>query len=438
MKLLVILIAKFIYFVGKMVHRGSSLPGKVALKLDKNILSKVKLPENIIMVTGSNGKTSTTEMIYNVFKENGYNVGCNIEGSNQTEGVTTMILNSCSLTGKVKKDVLVIESDERYLRRTTQFFKPKYLVVTNLYRDQMTRNGHPELIYNIIKQAITDDIHLILNTDDPLSSLYGYKRNNVTYIGINKNEMDTEKQTSVYNDTKYCPNCKHLLEYEYYHFAHVGKYRCPECGHERKEPDYAITNIDLKTGIIQINNKYNIEMNLKSLYNAYNCLATFAVTSLIGVDEDKIAKTLNDYIMKNDRIQTFNINGKNGMLLTSKHENSISYDQSLQYIVKEDKPCTVVIIIDAVSRKYFTSETSWIWDIDFELLKSDNIKTVLIAGKYVHDLSIRLKYADVDKNKVIATENLDEMMNIVKKTENENIYVVTCFSDRMKFMNRLT
>ena len=124
------------------------------------------------------------------------------------------------------------------------------------------------------------------------------------------------------------------------------------------------------------------------------------------------------------------------MLLTSKHENSISYNQSLRYIVKENKPCTVVIIVDAVSRKYFTSETSWLWDIDFELLSADCIKNVIIAGKYVHDLSIRMEYANIDKNKIIEEPDLDKMMEKVKASTNENIYVVTCFSDRMKFMDR--
>ena len=182
MKSIVILISKLLYIIGKMIGKGSSMPGKIALKLDKNILKKISLPSDIIMVTGSNGKTSTVEMICSTLEANGYNVGCNKEGSNQTEGVTTMILNASNLKGEVKKDVLVIESDERYLRHTLKHFRPKYLVVTNLYRDQMTRNGHPELIYNIIKEAITDDIHLILNADDPLSSLYGFKRENVTYL----------------------------------------------------------------------------------------------------------------------------------------------------------------------------------------------------------------------------------------------------------------
>ena len=123
-------------------------------------MKKIKLPEDIIIVTGSNGKTSTTELICSVLEKNGYNVGCNKEGSNQTEGVATMILNACTMNGVVKKDVLVIESDERYTRHTLKHFNAKYMVVTNLYRDQMTRNGHPELIYEIVKEAIDKDIHL--------------------------------------------------------------------------------------------------------------------------------------------------------------------------------------------------------------------------------------------------------------------------------------
>ena len=114
MKSIIILISKFIYWIGKLVGKGSSLPGQIALKLDKNILKKIKLPDNIIVVTGSNGKTSTVEMIYKVLTNAGFSVGCNLEGSNQTEGVTTMILNNSSLSGVVDKDVLVIESDERY------------------------------------------------------------------------------------------------------------------------------------------------------------------------------------------------------------------------------------------------------------------------------------------------------------------------------------
>lgn len=436
LKILIILLSKLLYFIGKLIGKGSSLPGQIALKLDKNILKKIVLPRDVIVVTGSNGKTSTVEMICSVLENNGYKVGCNKEGSNQTEGVTTMILNCCNLKGEVKKDVLVIESDERYLRHTLKNFTPKYLVVTNLYRDQMTRNGHPELIYDIIKEAITDDIHLVLNTDDPLSSLYGYKRNNVTYFGMEKNKFSKEENDSCYNDGAYCPNCKHPLRYDYYHFNHIGAYECENCGHARKKPQYALTDLNLENGEMVINHKYKLMMSLRSIYTAYNLLAAFAVCRLFGVKDDKIEESLNHYIIKNDRVQTFELNGHHAMLLTSKHENSISYNQSLLYVIRENRPCTVVIIVDAVSRKYFTSETSWLWDIDFELLKANCVQKVILAGKYVHDLVTRFEYTGIDMKKVNAIENLDEMMSDIKEGAKGDIYVITCFSDRMKFMDR--
>lgn len=436
MKSLIILLSKILYRIGKFIGKGSSMPGKIALKLDKNILKKIYLPDDIIVVTGSNGKTSTVEMICDVLESNGYSVGCNKEGSNQTEGVTTMILNNCNLKGEVKKDVLVIESDERYLRRTLKYFRPKYLVVTNLYRDQMTRNGHPELIYDIIKEAVTDDIHLVLNSDDPLSSLYGYKKDNVTYFGMDENEFSKKVNDSAYDDGAYCPNCKAKLRYDYYHYNHIGSFTCDKCGHKRHEPDYAVTSINLEKGEMEVNCKYKLKMNLRSIYNAYNLLAAFAATRLVGLKEELIVNSLNSFIAHNDRVQTFEVNGKDAMLLTSKHENSISYNQSLLYVTRENKPCTVVIIVDAVSRKYYTSETSWLWDIDFELLKAPCVEKIILAGKYVHDLVTRFEFAGIDLCKITAKENLDEMMTEVKENSVGKIYVITCFSDRMKFLDR--
>ncbi|MEG2310539.1 MAG: Mur ligase family protein, partial [Clostridia bacterium] len=241
----VILICKIIYRIGKLFKKGSSIPGQIALKLDKDILSKITFPKDIIAVTGSNGKTSTVELITTVLQDANISVGYNKEGSNQIEGITTMILNNSTLFGKVKKDVLVMESDERYARHIFKYFKPNYLVITNLYRDQLTRNGHPELIYDIINEALDESIHLVLNTDDPLSSLYGYCRQNVTYFGMAQNSLSKKENNSVYNDTLYCPNCKSKLEYDYYHYNHIGSYSCKNCKHQRIDPEYEITYLNL-------------------------------------------------------------------------------------------------------------------------------------------------------------------------------------------------
>ena len=437
MRALIILLNKLLYKIGKLFKKGSSMPGKVALKLDKNILKKISLPDDIIMVTGSNGKTSTTEMICSVLTEGGKTVACNTEGANQLAGVTTMVLNNTKLSGEMKKDVLLIEVDERSLKIILQYIRPKYLVVTNLYRDQLTRNGHPEFIFEEIQNPLTDDIHLILNTDDPLSSLLGYKKKGVTYFGINENKLSTKQSTSIYNDGKYCPNCKHPMTYDYYHYNQVGSYHCVNCGHERKEPQFVATSFNIEKGELTINQKYTLELNLRSVYNAYNLLATFATCRLLGIKDDIVVQALSNYSLKNDRIQVFNIAGHETMLLTSKHENSISYNQSLMYVVREKIPCTVVLVVDAISRKYFTSDTSWLWDIDFELLKAENIQKVILGGKYVHDLMTRMQFAGISEEKMISQMDLDEMMKEVKEHAEGKIYVITCFSDRMKIIDRI-
>ena len=384
------------------------------------------------------GKTSTTELICKIFEDNGYKVGCNREGSNLTEGVTTMILNACSLNGECKKDVLIIESDERYLRHTLKHFRPKYLVVLNLYRDQLGRNGHPELIYDIIKEAITDDIHLVLNADDPLVASYGFNRDNVTYFGMSKNDFSTDEFVGAANDGAFCPICKEPMEYDFYHYNHIGSYKCKACGYKRVEPQHAVTSLDLPNKQLTINNKHKITMDLSSVFTAYNLLAAFAVAKLVGVKEDKIVEPLNEYVLQNGRVQKYDINGKPCTILMAKHENTVSYNQNLLHIVREKIPSTVVLILDDVSRRYFTVETAWLWDIDFELLKSDSVKKIIIGGRYVHDYTTRIEFAGVDMKKVVGFENLDDMMKEVKeKTKGDMIYLVTCFLDKTKFIARI-
>ena len=171
--LFTIIVCKLLRFAGKLIGKGSSLPGQIALKICPDILKRVKLPKHIIAVTGSNGKTSTVEMIAHILQKNNFKVAYNKEGSNQIEGVTTLILNSCSLSGKVNCDILLIESDERFAKYTFKYIEPTHYVITNLYRDQLTRNGHPQWVYNAIADSIHPSTQLILNADDPLVSHFG-------------------------------------------------------------------------------------------------------------------------------------------------------------------------------------------------------------------------------------------------------------------------
>ena len=404
-KFLTILITKLLRFAGKLIGRGSSKPGQVALKLCPDILSRMELPKYIIAVTGSNGKTSTVEMIAHILTQNGLTVAWNKEGSNQIEGVTTLVLGSATLGGKVKADILLIESDERFARYTFKYI-----------------------------DSITDGTQLILNADDPLVSAFGQGREDVIWFGADKLSTDTDELVSVYNDGAYCPVCKAPMLYSTHHYNHIGHYRCTACGYHRHDTQYTITSVDMDKGEMTIDGTHTITLALKSLYNIYNILSAYTVASIVGVDGAKIAADMNHYVLKNGRVITFSLGSRRGTMLTSKHENSISYDQSIRVAAAYKEGCDVLIIVDAVSRKYFTSDVSWLYDIDFEMLGSDNIHQIVLAGKYVNDLAVRFSYTDIPSERIKLFESIDEAADYLNSDRSEYIYVITCFSDKGKFL----
>lgn len=434
--MLAIIVCKALRFVGKLVGKGSSLPGQFALKVCPDVLGRVKLPPYVIAVTGSNGKTSTVEMIAAILRADGKDVVYNEEGSNQIEGVTTLILSHCSLRGKMSGDVLLLESDERYARYSFKWFHPTHFVITNLYRDQLTRNGHPEWVYDAILPAIHPDTTLILNADDPLVSCFAREHDpeKVKWFGLEECSVSTKEPVGVYDDGRRCPVCKGRLTYSCYHYHHIGHYVCPTCGHRRHEPDFAVTALNLAEGRLTIDGETDIRLAFRSIYNVYNILAAWSVCALAGADKAAMTAVINNYILKNGRMVTFTLGGHKGTLLTSKHENSVAYDTNLAYIAGSGTDCEVMVIVDAISRKYFTGETSWLWDIDFDRLSGEHVKRVWLCGKYVNDLAMRFDYTQVPADKLALRESIADAAAELKAAGDLPLYVVTCFSDRDKLL----
>lgn len=432
-----ILVCKLGRLAGKLVGKGSSLPGKFALKICPDILRRVQLPAAVIAVTGSNGKTSTVEMIAAVLRDAGKTVVYNAEGSNQIEGVTTTVLTHATLGGKVRSDVLLIESDERYAAHSFRYFHPTHFVVTNLYRDQLTRNGHPEWVYDALLPAIHPETELVLNADDPLSSCFARGHEKVRWFGLDRCPSDQDAPGGVYRDGACCPVCGGPMTYDFVHYNHIGAYRCAKCGHHRPErTDFTATALDLTGGTLTLDGQYTVSLAFRSIYNVYNILAAYAACRLAGVDGETIVHTVSNYILKNGRMQTFTLGGRHGTLLTSKHENSIAYDTNLRYIRQEAKaPCTVLVIVDAVSRKYFTSETSWLWDIDFDLLNCPQVEKVILSGRYCNDLAERFSFTGLPREAWQVCPGIPEAAEQLASQGSGELYVVTCFSDRDKLLD---
>ena len=334
--------------------------------------------------------------------------------------------------------MLLIESDERYAAQSFRYFHPTEFVITNLYRDQLTRNGHPEWVYDAILPALHPETELILNADDPLSSCFARGRDRVKWFGLDRCPSDTASPTGVYHDGACCPVCHAPMEYDYVHYNHIGAFRCTKCGHHKPATDYTATALDLGRGTLTIDSSITIQLAFRSIYNVYNILAAYAACRECGVAADTAAGVINNYILKNGRMQKFTLGEHRGMLLTSKHENSIAYDTNLRYIRAAQEPCTVLVIVDAVSRKYFTSETSWL--VGHRLRPAERP-----PGAADHPLRPVLQrsggavllHGHSPGEKVTVQADIPAAAAELKADGSENVYVVTCFSDRDKILSQV-
>ncbi len=433
---LAIMAGKLTRFAIKVIGRSaSSFPGGVALKLCPDLLHRMHLPQKTVAVTGSNGKTTTTQMIYAAAREAGIDLICNTEGSNQIQGVTAMFLQHCTLGGKVKADMALIESDERFCQYTFKQFTPDYMVITNLYRDQMTRNGHSEFVRKELAKGIPADTTLIINADEPISASLAARRKAIRY-GLSADIfLEKEGTGHAYNDGAYCPVCYAEMAYNSRVFSHVGDYKCPSCGFARGTVDHEITAI--QDGAFILDHAHAVTPQMCNSNFAYNIAAAYStLVEAFGFTPEKAAAALDHFVIRGDRLHEFALNGHRGLFTLTKHENSMAYNAALSGL-NTVKEATLVLIVDQLSRKYAANDMSWLWDIDFEPAAADGVKRVIVSGQFAYDLAVRLAFAGVQDERLTVEPDLDKMM--VDLTENAvgDIYVMTCFTDVGKFTSRL-
>jgi len=423
MKILAIFIAKIILFVTRITHLGggTTLPGLVATKIDKNVIKKIseRLKYGVVIITGTNGKTTTAKILTEILTEEGFSVLTNPSGSNLARGIASSLVGAATLLGSVEADIAVFEVDEATMSEVTTQLRPKIVLVTNLFRDQLDRYGELDKTAAIIGKSLTgfSEMTTILNADDPLvSSLSDYVEGRIIYYGLEDTEISTDSTAAM--DSKDCMFCGHELEYESRYLGHLGRWKCPNCRRIRTKPHIWVSEISLEPlkssySLKLRREELKIEMPLPGLYNIYNALAAATIATLIGVGAPAISHALRNCEAAFGRMELIEVSGKKIMMLLVK--NPTGANQALAAIFSDNKAKKIGFYLN--DNFADGTDISWIWDVDFEYF--DLAKTKFVAsGNRAEDIALRLKYAQVDKNYLhsekdimIATEKLAELLD---------------------------
>lgn len=411
--------SKAVYVILRLLKRNATMyPGYIALKICPDYLARTKKSPNVLCVTGTNGKTTTTNMVADILSQNGMKVVSNRYGSNINTGVATALTHSVGIFGKPKIDALVLEVDERFSRLILPFIKPDYLIVTNLFRDSIKRNAHPEYIFGILDTYVPKTTKLVLNADC-LQSSQLLKENEKVFFGIDKLDTDVTECVNLINDFSICPVCDEKLKFNYLRYHHIGNAYCPKCGFKSFDADYKLTKIDYENKTVtvkhgEIEDVYPL-VN-RALYNIYNELAAITLMSEFGVDSEKVKEYMKKISVTQTRYNETKA-GKTEIIRTmAKGQNSVSCSRTLDFVGHESGTRTVFIMIDDLFERRDSSEfIGWIYDADFEFLNTPDIKQIVLAGPRCFDYKLRLLIAGVPEERILCEEDEFKAVDIMDK-----------------------
>ena len=427
---------KTLIAAGKMLgKKGSSAPGGIALKIAPGILKNLagQMKGDIIMVCGTNGKTTTNNLLCTLLESKGKKVVCNKVGANMLQGVACSFIANASITGKLKADCAAIECDEASLRHVVKHVTPTKIVVTNLFRDQLDRYGEIEQTLALLNEAIekVPQAQLILNADDPLSMQLGIGRN-FLYYGIDENCNINVSDTK---EGRFCPRCGDELNYDFIHYSQLGNYRCRNCGFARPKPYYSAQNINLKDGmsfdVLYGDKKQNFNLNYRGFYNIYNILASFCAFEATGMGTENINSVFNSYKPQIGRMEEFRIGGKSVILNLAK--NTAGFNQAIATVASDSRKKDVLVAIN--DNPSDGRDISWIWDVDFEKLAASNINSIYSGGMRKYDTALRLKYAGFENIKI--SDISTDIINEIAKREGEVCYLLVNYTALFSTQNSL-
>ena len=418
--------AKIVTGVVRSLRLGAAsvLPGEISRRLHSRLLPLLfeQVSKGVILVVGTNGKTTTSLLLEQILSDCGFKVVHNSSGANLINGLITALLSSADITGKISADYAILEVDENILPLVLKDCQPEYILALNLFRDQLDRYGEVDTIARRWQEAIAPlpkDTTIVLNADDPtLSSLGQQLEQQVLYFGLDEPELYLAEIPHAV-DSIYCPRCGHLLNYEGVYLSHLGDYHCPSCGFEKSK--------------ITLESKDHPQI-LIGVYNKYNTLAASVLTQKIGISTEAIFKTIGNFKAAFGRAEELEIDQKQVRILLSK--NPVGMNETIRAvndIKKQGKsPVTLLVLNDRIPDG---TDVSWIWDVDTEeLVKLGG--TLIVSGDRVYDMALRLTYSaeeiepEQTNFKLVVRENLPEAIDtaLAHTKPTETLHIIPTYS----------
>jgi lipid II isoglutaminyl synthase (glutamine-hydrolysing) len=422
-----IIIGKFLSAIFQLFNlgNGSTWPGHIALSINKSFIRQILKNSNtkIIIVAGTNGKTTTSSLIASVLNDNGKRVILNNSGANLLNGIASALILSSSTRGQIGADYAIFEIDENNLPLILNEVTPDYLILLNLFRDQLDRYGEINTIATNWKDAIsslTTNTTLILNADDPqiahLANITNAKAAFFSRIDLNQENKNPDHSS----DSTYCPNCGKKLSYKTITFSHLGNWHCENCNLRRPEADLADFPLFPLTGI----------------YNEYNTLAAVLALKHIGLKDKDIVRSLESFKPSFGRQEILKYKNKNVQIFLSK--NPTSFNQSLKAILDLGAKKLLLVLNDRIPDG---RDVSWIWDTDIKGTKQLN--KIFISGDRVYDMALRLKYELGIKNYESKTWIYEELKQAIEEgiksiEDGETLYILPTYSAMLDCRKILT
>ncbi len=393
---------------------GTTLPGRVALAVDPELNFKLaaRLKGGTLMITGTNGKTTTASLIDGILEKSGLKCIHNQSGSNMSWGVASTLIENSSWTGRIDGDMAVMEVDEGAFPGIAAALQPRGVVVTNIFRDQLDRFGEIDSIQALIKaglDAMPPESFQVINADDPsLASLEKNKNSSRWTYGLDL-ELPPDRFENTGQDLKTCPVCFHKLDYTRIYFAHLGHYRCTGCNYRRPEPDVKLTDLNegaSGTSRIRVSlpdQTLQLEIPLLGTYNLYNILAAITCARAMDISSQIISSALKEATPSFGRMERFKKEGREIIMALVK--NPVGANEVLRTVLNWTGQINLVVAIN--DRIADGTDVSWLWDVDFEQLYTvkDRFPTVIASGLRARDMAVRFKYAGFEPGQVLVEEN---------------------------------